>query len=115
MPAPPLAAREGGIVQGGYHAELDELVELAERGKDRIADLERREADHEQRKRPSARAAFVPVRLAVSNAERVAEETRPDPTRIEIELPGGRRVHVTAPVDRQALADVLAVLEGEPC
>lgn len=35
--------------------------------------------------------------------------------RIEIELSGGHHVHVTAPVDRQALADVLAVLEGAPC
>ena len=34
---------------------------------------------------------------------------------IEIELLGGRRLHVTAPVDRQALADVLSVLEGRPC
>ena len=37
------------------------------------------------------------------------------PGRIEIALSGGRRVCVTAPVDGQALADVLAALEGRPC
>jgi hypothetical protein len=46
---------------------------------------------------------------------RVAAEVRPvEHPGIEIELPGGRRIHVTPPVDRQALADVLAVLEGRP-
>jgi transposase-like protein len=32
--------------------------------------------------------------------------------RLEIELAGGHRVSVSGPVDRQALRDVLAVLEG---
>jgi hypothetical protein len=70
-------------------------------------DVARREAEQEQRKRPSGQAAFVPVR--------VTDEVRVDPGRIEIVLSGGHRVHVAAPVDRQALADVLAVLEGQPC
>ena len=53
--------------------------------------------------RPLAQASFVPVQLV--------EELPPQPPgRIEIELPDGRRVHVTGPVNRQALADVLAVL-----
>ena len=72
-------------------------------------DLARREAEQEQPRRgPSAdEATFVPVR--------VARESPPEwPGRIEVELSGGRRVHVTAPVDRAALADVLAVLEGLP-
>jgi hypothetical protein len=68
--------------------------------------------------------AFVPVRLAASHSERVAREDTAGPAgRIEIELSGGHRVHVTAPVDRQALGDVLAVLattsptrpEVQPC
>jgi hypothetical protein len=70
-------------------------------------------AEQEQRRprkrpvgaRPVGRAAFVPVTVAqdvVAHAH----------GRLEIELSGGRRVHVAAPVDRQALADVLAVLEG---
>ena len=90
-------------------------------------ELERRDAEREQRRRPRRRTpesgrdqggpTFVPVHLA-----------EPSPPvaggRIEIELSGGRRVHVPAPVDRQALADVLAVLslpgdarngEGRPC
>ena len=35
--------------------------------------------------------------------------------RIEILLANGRRVAVTGPVDRQALAAVVAVAEGRPC
>jgi hypothetical protein len=69
-------------------------------------ELKRRQAEQEQRNRPSTQAAFVPVR--------VAEELRPESAHIEIVLSGGRRVHVTAPVDRLALAEVLAVLEGLP-
>ena len=70
-------------------------------------ELQRRQAEQEQR-RPAAPPAFVPVRIE----EHVGS---PAGGRIEIELSGGRRVHVAAPVDRQALADVLAVLEGQPC
>jgi hypothetical protein len=80
-------------------------------------ELQRRQAEQGQRPRHSRRsrgrasspqATFVPVRLA--------EETPPQAhRRIEIELSGGRRIHVVAPVDRAALADVLAVLEGRPC
>ena len=69
-------------------------------------ELKRRQTEQEQRNRPSTQAAFVPVR--------VAEELRPESAHIEIVLSGGRRVHVTAPVDRLALAEVLAVLEGLP-
>jgi hypothetical protein len=35
--------------------------------------------------------------------------------RIEILVGNGRRVQVTGPVDRRALADVLAVVEGRGC
>jgi DNA mismatch repair protein MutS len=45
IPSPPLTARDGGIVQGGYNAELDELIDLTDKGKDRIAELERRERE----------------------------------------------------------------------
>jgi transposase-like protein len=72
-------------------------------------ELRRRQAEQEQRRSadsPSA-PAFVPVRVQ-EHSGTVAGG------RIEIELPGGRRVHVTAPVDRAVLADVLAVLEGLP-
>ena len=67
----------------------------------------RGETEQKQSKRPSASAAFVPVR--------VAEEAWPEAARIEIVLSGGQRIHLTAPVDRQALADVLTVLEARPC
>ena len=78
----------------------------------------RDEAKQEQRKRPSPPAR--PVRPAAFVPVTVAQDTRPDAARIEIELSCGRRVHVTAPVNRQALADVLAVLEdrhpgAQPC
>jgi hypothetical protein len=93
-------------------------------------ELERRQAqgrraEREQRQRcnraaepagPATAPAFVPVRVAANPVEPVTREARPEaPGRIEIELSGGRRVHVAAPVDRQALADVLAVLEGRSC
>jgi hypothetical protein len=71
-------------------------------------------------------SAFVAVRVAGQEGTSPASDASPLPAegalpgspafrsaggRIEIELPGQCRVHVTAPVDRQALADVLAVLE----
>ena len=77
-------------------------------------ELQRRQAQRAQQQRGRAKRppgqgvpAFVPVC--------VAEQARPDAAGIEIVLSGGRRVHVTAPVDRQALADVVAVLEARPC
>lgn len=51
----------------------------------------------------AAAAVFVPVSL-------LQEDSAPGGGRIEIELPGGWRVLVTPPVDRQSLADVVAVL-----
>jgi hypothetical protein len=53
-------------------------------------------------------AAFMPVRV-------VEEPPALAGGRIEIVLSGDRRVHVAAPVDRQALADILAVLEAAAC
>ncbi len=73
-------------------------------------DVARREAEQEQSQdaASASEAAFVPVHVAQELAAQPAG-------RIEIELSGGRRVHLTAPVDRAALADVLAVLEARPC
>ena len=83
--------------------------ELGRRG------LERREAEQEQHRPadPPAAPAFVPVRVKGDGAAATGG-------RIEIELSGGRRVHVVAPIDRQVLADVLTVLEerhpeGQAC
>jgi hypothetical protein len=63
-----------------------------------------------------ASAPFVPVRIT---AEHPAVggglvESKP-PGRIEIVLSHDRHVSLVGPVDRQALADVLAVLEGQSC
>ena len=86
-------------------------------------ELQRRQAEQEQHRDadPPAPPAFVPVQVEEHSAAATVG-------RIEIELSDGRRIHVTAPVDRQALADVLAVLrfddltapsraegEGHPC
>ncbi|MGB4259090.1 MAG: transposase [Phycisphaerae bacterium] len=81
-------------------------------------ELQARQAEqehHRPRQAPQARLkgspaapAFVPVKLSHDAAV-------PPTARIEIELSGGRRVHVLAPVDRQMLAEVLAVLEARPC
>jgi len=58
--------------------------------------------------RDAAAPQFVPVRVT-------AESSTVAPTgRIEIVLARDCRVHVVGPVDRQALADVLAVLAGAP-
>ena len=58
------------------------------------------------------RAAFVPVRV-------IAEGPAPaEGGHLEILLPGGRQVQVRGRVNKQALADVLAVLatvEARPC
>lgn len=64
-------------------------------------------------------APFVPVTVAGETAgpsdtsRSGTEEIRVG--RIEILVGSGRRVQVTGPVDRRALADVLAVVEGRPC
>ena len=73
-------------------------------------ELQRRQAEQErcQASDPPAAPAFVAVHVAEHGGT-------PAGGSIEIELSGGRRIHVAAPVDRQALADVLAVLEGRPC
>ena len=80
-------------------------------------ELERRQAEQEQRQQKSRPAQRPrPPRAPAFVTVRVAEQPQPPVGgRIEIELPSGRRVHVAAPVDRQALADVLAVLEARPC
>lgn len=74
-------------------------------------ELARRDAVRRSSTPGRRKTVFLPVRLAT--------EAPPAPLnpsgRIEIELPGRRRVHVAPPVNRQALADVLAVLEGRPC
>jgi hypothetical protein len=55
----------------------------------------------------AASMSFVPVR--------VTEDALPPASPIEIVLAGGRCVRVSGPVDRQVLADVLTVLEGQAC
>ncbi len=42
----PLAVTEGGMIRRGYHAELDELRDLAFSGKDWIARLQQQEREH---------------------------------------------------------------------
>ena len=68
------------------------------------------------RRKAAMPSAFVPVRIT---GEPPAAAGGPDEGkatgRIEIILGGDRRVRLVGPVDRQALADVLAVLEGRPC
>lgn len=64
------------------------------------------------------RAAFVPVRVTadgVAAGVAATDARSAGAGRIEIVLANGRRVHLIGPVDRQALADVLAVLTTEVC
>lgn len=61
-------------------------------------------------------AAFVPVRVTDDGIVGSAAATNgvaAGAGRIEVVLTNGRRVHLIGPVDRQALADVLAVLTAE--
>ena len=86
----------------------------------RRGELQRRQAEPEQR-RPADPPAFVAVRVedSSSRAEAIARAAG----HIAIELSGGWRIDITAPVDRQALVDVLlavseverAALEAHPC
>lgn len=64
-------------------------------------ELTRRDAE-------STQAAFIPVHVVPDGIPR-------SDGRIEIVLSGGRRVRVNGHVDRQALADVLSVLEAAAC
>jgi transposase-like protein len=68
-------------------------------------ELQRRQAEHEQRRvdAPPSAPMFVPVHLA-------EHDTPSSP--IEIVLSSGCRVHLTGPVDRQALVDVLTALHS---
>jgi transposase-like protein len=59
-------------------------------------------------RRDRAAPTFVPVRVPAESFTPVSAG------RIEIVLAGDRRVHVVGPVNRQALADVLAVLTEAP-
>ena len=72
----------------------------------------------------AAVATFVPVHLSEDATDAAAAEHADEAALsasrriggcIEIVLSGGRQVRLLGPVDRQSLADVLAVLEGRPC
>ena len=64
---------------------------------------------------------FLPVRVTPEPTRQEAgpalprQASHPSEGKIVIVLAGGRRVHVAPPVDRRALADVLAVLEAAAC
>jgi hypothetical protein len=92
-------------------------------------ELQRREAELANGSPADAPASFVAVRLAASdveglargdveglpesNADAVEGDRRAACGRIEIGLPGGCRVAIVPPVDRQALGVVLAALRSE--
>jgi len=65
----------------------------------------RRELARRDAEQPSPPATFVPVTVAARTPASTGKG------RIEIILPGDRRVRVVGSMDRQMLADVLAVLE----
>jgi len=75
-------------------------------------ELSRRDSAEQRRRLCRRKPSFVPVRIAGPSAP--AESSQPD-GQIEIVLSGNRRVRVIGPVDRRALADVLALLEAPPC
>lgn len=42
---PPISVREGGFIRAGFHAEIDELRDLASGGKGKIVEIEQRERE----------------------------------------------------------------------
>ena len=74
-------------------------------------ELTRRDRGRRHRKIKPA-PSFVPVHLATASAP--AESTGAE-GRIEIVLPGDRRVQVIGRVNRETLDTVLAALETTPC
>jgi hypothetical protein len=63
----------------------------------------------ERRPKPRRRRAlFVPVRVT-------AEAQSPPGGEMAIALADGRRIHLTPPVDKQSLRDILAVMEARAC
>ena len=75
-------------------------------------ELARRDTAQRRGKPRRTKSSFVPVRIAAASA---LTDSSSAEARIEIVLPDQRRVQVIGPVNREALADVLAVLEGRPC
>ncbi|QDU60049.1 DNA mismatch repair protein MutS [Planctomycetes bacterium Pan216] len=68
---PPIQLRDGSIIRDGYHAELDELRQIAAGGKQWIADFQRREA--ERAGIPTLKVGFNKVfgyYVEISNAHR---------------------------------------------
>ena len=106
--------RRGGGVCGGVRAGDAGATALSRRRRER----QRRQAEPEHRggDEPSAGPMFVPVRLGEHDPPPIPHAPPPawlhPAAPIEIILPGGCRVRVSGPVDRRALADVLAALDG---
>jgi transposase-like protein len=98
-----LQRREGPQPQSqGRHARQEQRRRQAPRGP------RQRNAGAEGASSQAAAPAFVPVSIS--------PRARPDSAGIEIVLPGGARIHVAGGVERQALADVVAVLlEARTC
>jgi transposase-like protein len=88
--------RQVGVTESAFYFWRGEL---ARRGQEQ----RRRRVPRRRRPRATSPPAFVPVNV-------LAEVPAQAAGRMEIELPGGWRVRVAAPVDRSVLADVLAVL-----
>jgi hypothetical protein len=61
-----------------------------------------------------ATAQFVEVKVARRNAEASAEGRSPEPSGVELHLPGSRCVMVRPGFDRQTLQALLQVLESNP-
>jgi len=78
------------------------------KSKGRVAPMARVSPRRGGRRAAKDQARFLPVRV-VAGVEQAAAGG------IEIALSGGRSVRVQPGFDRQALADVVRVLEAEPC
>jgi transposase-like protein len=106
--------RDNDLTESGFYFWRREL----QRRETQRPQQQRRQTRPEQQRRPSGtgqtpgQAAAAPAFVPVSVSQAVRQSTGG----IEIILLGGARIHVAGGVDRQALADVVAVLrEAHAC
>lgn len=98
--------RDGGLAESAFYYWRREL-------RRRQAERTAESAEAGRRSGAGDVPAFVPVRVSADGPAGTGGPTG-SAGRIEIDLPGGRRVCATAPIDRGALADVLTVLLAVP-
>lgn len=74
---PPLSLRDGGMIQSGYHADLDELREISQKGKSWILEFQQREIERSGIKNLRVKYSQVfgyTIEISKGNLQHVPEE-----------------------------------------